>query len=272
LELLFLILTIIFVYYSYKYAWWTKTIDYNYPRILMYHMISAHKKNAKFNGLRVKPAEFEKQIKYLSDNNWTFFTMSELIENKNNLPEKSIAITFDDGYEDNFTNAFPILKKYNAKATIYLVIDRHNKEWSSKRKKKNSSGELKNEPKLLDEQIVELIDSGLIEIGSHTMTHDNLPTLNKQQKLDEIKNSKIEIEKKFNAKCNSFCYPFGLYDKEDIQLVQESSYTNATTTTKGIDDLTKSDLFQLRRITISGKDNMLAFKIKLKRGLRGLKK
>ena len=60
--------------------------------------------------------------------------------------------------------------------------------------------------------------------------------------------------------------------EEDIELVEESTYTNATTTTKGIDDLTKSDLFELKRITISGKDNMLAFKIKLKRGLRGLLK
>ena len=235
-------------------------------------MISNHKRNAKFNGLRVTPLNFEKQMQYLIDNNWTFFTMSELVEKKAALPNKSIAITFDDGYEDNFTNAFPILKKYEVKATIYIVVDRHDREWSSKRKEKNSTGELKNEPKLLDEQIVELINSGLIEIGSHTMTHDNLPILNKEQKINEIKNSKIEIEKIFSIKCNSFCYPFGLYDKEDIKLVVELAYTNATTTTKGIDDLTKSDLFELKRITISGKDNILAFKIKLKRGLRGFKK
>jgi peptidoglycan/xylan/chitin deacetylase (PgdA/CDA1 family) len=235
-------------------------------------MVSSHKKNAKFNGLRVEPIEFEKQIKYLVDNNWTFLTMSELIEKKDNLPYKSVAITFDDGYEDNFTNAFPILKKYSLKATIYIVVDRHDREWSSKRKEKNSSGELKNEPKLSDEQITKLINSGLIEIGSHTITHDNLPTLNKQQKIDEIQNSKIEIEKRFNIKCNSFCYPFGLYDKEDIQIVKDSFYTNATITTKGIDNLTKLDLFELKRITISGKDNMMAFNIKLRRGLRGLKK
>jgi peptidoglycan/xylan/chitin deacetylase (PgdA/CDA1 family) len=235
-------------------------------------MVSSHKKNAKFNGLRVEPIEFEKQIKYLVDNNWTFLTMSELIEKKDNLPYKSVAITFDDGYEDNFTNAFPILKKYSLKATIYIVVDRHDREWSSKRKEKNSSGELKNEPKLSDEQITKLTNSGLIEIGSHTITHDNLPTLNKQQKIDEIQNSKIEIEKRFNIKCNSFCYPFGLYDKEDIQIVKDSFYTNATITTKGIDNLTKLDLFELKRITISGKDNMMAFNIKLRRGLRGLKK
>jgi peptidoglycan/xylan/chitin deacetylase (PgdA/CDA1 family) len=272
LEILFLILVIIVIYYSYKYAWWTKTIDYNCPRILMYHMVSSHKKNTKFNGLRVEPIEFEKQIKYLVKNNWNFFTMSELVEEKNNLPEKSIAITFDDGYEDNFTNAFPLLKKYGVKATIYIVVDRHGREWSSKRKEKNNNGELKNESKLLDEQIIELIDSGLIEIASHTMTHDNLPALNKEQKIYEIKSSKEEIEKKFNIKCNSFCYPFGLYDKEDIKIVQESGYTNATITKKGIDDISKSNDFELKRITISGKDNMIAFKIKLKRGLRGVLK
>ncbi len=198
--------------------------------------------------------------------------ISELVEKKNNLPYKSIAITFDDGYEDNFTNAFLILKKYNVKATIYIVLDRHDREWSSKRKEKNNNGELKNEPKLLDEQITELINSGLIEIGSHTITHDNLPTLNSENKTIEIYDSKIKIEEKFKIKCNSFCYPFGLYDIEDLKIVKLSGYTNATTTQKGINNLAKSNLLELKRITISGKDNMTAFKIKLKRGLRGFKK
>jgi peptidoglycan/xylan/chitin deacetylase (PgdA/CDA1 family) len=235
-------------------------------------MVSSHKKNAKFNSLRVEPIAFEKQIKYLVDNNWTFLTMSELIEKKDNLPYKSVAITFDDGYEDNFTNAFPIFKKYNVKATIYIVVDRHHREWSSKRKEKNNNGELKNEPKLSDEQITKLINSGLIEIGSHTITHDNLPTLTPENKSFEIYDSKIKIEEKFKIKCNSFCYPFGLYDIEDLKIVRQSAYTNGTTTEKGINNLDKSNLLELKRVTISGKDNMLAFKIKLRRGLKGLKK
>ncbi|MAC84750.1 MAG: polysaccharide deacetylase [Arcobacter sp.] len=272
MEWLFLILVLIFIYYSYKYAWWTKSVSFSYPRVLMYHMISEHKKGTKFNGLRVSPLEFEKQIKFLNDDNWTFFTMNELILNKDNLPEKSIAITFDDGYEDNYTNALPILKKYNAKATIYLVVDRHDREWSSKRKKKNSSGELKRESKLSNNQVKELIESGLIEIGSHTMTHDNLSSLSKIEKEHEIFNSKKEIEKEFNIKCNSFCYPFGIYDKEDVSIVRKVAYTNATTTEKGIDDLKNKTLFELKRVTISGKDNIFAFKIKIKRGLRGVNK
>jgi len=272
LELIIILLIIAFIYYSIRYAWWTKTVDLSSPRILMYHMISEHKKGAKFNGLRVSPLEFEKQIKFLYDNNWTFLTMSELILNKDNLTDKSIAITFDDGYEDNYINALPILKKYNAKATIYLVVDRHDREWSSKRKKKNSNGELKREKKLSDNQVLELIDSGIIEIGSHTMTHDNLSTLSKKEKEKEIINSKLNIEKNFNIKCNSFCYPFGIYDDEDINIVKKTNYLNATTTKKGIDDIKNTNLFELKRITISGKDNIFAFKIKLKRGLRGLNK
>lgn len=128
---------------SWKYAWWKKAVNYKYPRILMYHMISNHIKGAKFNSLRVSPSMFEKQIAYLSSNGWSFYTMSEIAQKKETLPNKSIAITFDDGYEDNFTNALPILEKYNAKATIYLVVDRHGREWSSLRKAKNNSGELK---------------------------------------------------------------------------------------------------------------------------------
>lgn len=272
MEYLIIILISVILYLSYKYAWWTKTTNLSYPRILMYHMVSNHKKDAKFNSLRVKPLEFENQIKFLVEDGWNFFTMSELIEKKDELPNKSVAITFDDGYEDNITNALPILKKYNAKATIYLVIDRHDREWSSKRKKKNNSGELKNEPKLNDDQVKKLIDSGLIEIGSHTMTHDNLPNLSNEEKLKEISNSKEEIEKTFNIKCNSFCYPFGLYDSQDVNLVKQSDYTNATTTIKGIDDINKANLFELKRITVSGKDSLFVFKIKIKRGLRGAKK
>jgi len=215
---------------------------------------------------------FEKQISYLANNGWHFFTMSELIIQKDDLPNKSVAITFDDGYEDNYTNAVEILKKYNAKATIYLVVDRFDREWSSKRKAKNSSGELKNESKLTNEQIKQMLQSNLIEIGSHTLTHDNLPTLDTDNKKQEIQKSKKAIEDEFGIECNSFCYPFGLYDNQDIQLVQQSGYSSATTTKAGISDITKANLFELDRITVSGKDNFLAFVLKLRHGKRGVRK
>jgi len=235
-------------------------------------MIREPVKGAKFNSLRVSPAVFEKQVRYLSENGWHFFTLTELIKQKSSLPEKSVAITFDDGYSDNCTNALPILNKYNAKATIYLVVDRHNREWSSKRKKKNSNNELMQEPKLQDEQVIELIDSGLIEIGSHTMTHDNLPTLSQEQKQQEIINSRNQLKETFNIECDSFCYPFGLYDEADLKIAEQAGYSNATTVEKGINSFQQVNPYQLKRITISGKDNFYAFKLKLKTGKRGIKK
>jgi peptidoglycan/xylan/chitin deacetylase (PgdA/CDA1 family) len=270
--LILLLVVALAIYYSRRYAWWKKAVDYQQPRILMYHMIREPISGAKFNSLRVSPAMFEKQIRHLHDNDWHFFTLSELITSKHKLPEKSIAITFDDGYEDNLTNALPILKKYQAKATIYLVVDRHNREWSSKRKKKNKSDELMQEPKLQDGQVRELIESGLIEIGSHTLTHDNLPILPFDKKQREIVESRQQLQSQFNIDCESFCYPFGLYDETDLQLVKQAGYSSATTVEKGTNDLVSADPYQLKRITISGKDNFLAFKLKLKTGKRGVKK
>ncbi len=259
-------------YFSHRYAWWKKAVPYKHPRILMYHMIREPVHGAKFNSLRVSPKNFEKQIKYLFENGWQFFTMTELIKTRNTLPEKSVAVTFDDGYEDNYTNALPILKKYHAKATIYLVVDRHNREWSSKRKKKNNNNELMHEPKLQDEQVEKLIESGIIEIGSHTLTHDNLPTLTIEKKHEEIIDSRNLIKEKFNIECESFCYPFGLYDEVDLKMVEQAGYISATTVEKGIDDFSIANPYILKRITLSGKDNFYAFILKLKMGRRGIKK
>ncbi len=270
--LLSIFISIILIYYSCKYAWWGKTISYKHPRILMYHMICEHKHNAKFNGLRVTPKHFEKHVAYLAEHQWTFVTMSELIAYKDQLPYKTVAITFDDGYADNYFNALPILKKYNAKATIYLVVDRHNREWSSKRKAHHDNHELMHEPKLQAEHIQELLQSKLIEIGSHTMTHDNLKNLSEAQKLYEIFESKKILEDQFAITCNSFCYPFGIYEDIDKIIVQQVGYTNATTTQKGIDNLSTANSYELKRITINGKDTFLAFQLKLKRGLKGLMK
>jgi len=256
---------------SYRYAWWKPAVSYRHPRILMYHMIKTHTQG-KFKGLRVSPEAFEKQIRYLSAGGWHFVTMSELVAHYNDLPEKTVAVTFDDGYEDNYTHALPILKKYGAKATLYVVVDRHDREWSSRRKAKNDSGELMREPKLSNEQIKEMIRSGVFEIGSHTLTHPNLPTLSKDEKYKEIVHSKAAIEEAFGITCNAFCYPFGLYDDEDVALVRQAGYTSATTTQAGIEDMTKADMYRLKRITVSGKDNFLAFVLKLRTGKRGVRK
>lgn len=262
----------IFVYFSYRYAWWKRAIDYRYPRILMYHMIREAIPGKKFNSLRVSPKSFEAQMKYLHDNGWQSYTMEEAVNQKKSLPLKSVVITFDDGYQDNLTNALPILKKYGFKATIYLVNDRHNRDWSGYRKAKNEGAGLRDEPKLSDDEVKELLDSDLIEIGAHTLTHVNLNNLDELESQREICMSKELIERQFQTACKSFAYPFGLYGSQDIQTVGDCGYSNAVTTKLGIADLNNCNLFEIPRITVSGKDNSFAFWLKLRTGKRGVKK
>ena len=267
--LMSILVILLMVFFSYKYAWWKPALSWDRPRILMYHMVREHIQGAKFNKLRVLPSAFEKQISWMKKQGFNFVTMQELQQNWGNHPAKTVAITFDDGYLDNLPNAFPILEKYQAKATIYVVVDRHERDWSTYKKAHHNTGELMREAKLSDDQVQEMANSGLIEIGSHTMTHANLDKLDDQQCLAELIESKSALEQLIQQPVSSFAYPFGIYSSRDVKLAREAGYSNAVTTLEGIDHL-NPDFMQLQRIKISGKDSLFAVKCRLKLGQRGL--
>ena len=155
----------------------------------MYHMISDQIVDSKKSGLRVSEQMFEKHLKYFVENNWKFIKMSDL--NKYADDEKVVAITFDDGYLDNYKTAFPLLKKYNACATLFLVIDRHDNDWSVKKNSKHNTGILAKEEKLSDLHIQEMIDSNVFELGGHTITHPFLPNLTIDEKEIEMPVEKL---------------------------------------------------------------------------------
>lgn len=265
--ILILILLLFVVIFSLRFSWWRKNISDSFPRVLMYHMISEHlpKTKSKFNRLRVRPNAFEEQVKWLSRNGWKSFTLSELVSLKV-IPKKAVVLTFDDGYEDNLINALPILKKYNFKATIYIVVDRFNRNWATDKDLNKSSDELNEEKMLSNEQVRELISSGLIEIGSHTLNHSNLPSLSLEEKKIQILDSKISIEKEFDIKCDSFAYPFGFYDNNDIEITKESNYKNATTTVNSVYKKDQFNDFLIPRIMVSGRQNLFSFILKMKKG------
>jgi len=260
-----ILIDLLLILFSLKYAWWYPRKDMKKTRIMMYHMISDQLESTKKSGLRVSPYMFERHLKYFKDNGWKFIKMSELqlYENDN----KVVAITFDDGYLDNYTNALPLLKKYNACATLYLVIDRHKNDWSVKKNPKHNTGVLTNEEKLSDDHIKEMLDSGVFELGGHTITHPFLPntlTDDKQYEMIECKNI---LENTFNTKVSSFAYPFGIYNDDDVEIIKSSSFESAVTTDEGVANY---DLpFELKRIKASGKDNFFAFKLRVQKGFRG---
>ncbi len=257
-------------WFSWRYAWWRPTVDTHYPRILMYHMIADPVAGARFNGLRVSPSRFEQQLRWLRDNGWQGFTVSELVDRGADLPDKAVAITFDDGYADNATRALPLLQRYGYKATLYLVVDRHDRDWSRSRKAHHDGDELKAVPKLSDEQVEEMLASGCFELGAHTLTHANLLNLDNAELQHELTESKHQLEQRFAVPVRSFAYPFGLYRPEQVALVQEAGYDNAVTVREAVDDPASWNPLELSRIKISGRDGMPAFRQRMRTGRRGV--
>lgn len=229
----------------------------------MYHMISRQKPKARFNKLRVDPAEFERQVQWLRDDGWKFLLMSEI---DNSTERKCVALTFDDGYRDNFLIADPILKKYQARATLYLVVDRHDRDWSKSKKAHHSSGELMSEPKLLDEDVREMLHSGRWELGAHTKTHANLLSVSPGQRTAEIQESKLVLEEQFQTSVCSFAYPFGIFDREDVDTVDAAGYQTAVTTRHGISRDLENDRLELHRVKVGGHDGLLSFKLRMRTG------
>lgn len=257
------------LWFSLRYAWWRPAVNATWPRILMYHMISEPRAGARFNGLRVSPAMFERQLRWLRQDGWQSFTVSELVESAGELPAKSFAITFDDGYADNLLQALPLLQKYACKATLYLVVDRFNRDWSVARKAHHDSGELMREPKLSDTQVQTLLDSGCFELGSHSMTHANFLQLDAAAAQQELADSRQALEQRFGVEINSFAWPFGLYRADQLEQLAQAGYASAVTTTEGIESPELWQPLQLKRIKISGKDSWLAFRLRLRCGHRG---
>lgn len=259
------------IWHSMRHAWWRSTVPLRHPRILMYHMIQRHRSGSPLNGLRVPPEMFEAQLRWLRDHGWTFRTVSELVNNWGAQPEKTVALTFDDGFRDNLEFALPLIEKYDAKATLYLVWDR-NIDWAPNKKKHHDSGELLTEPKLNNEEVKQLVASGRFELGGHTLTHLNMAKSDRETKRRELSDSKRQIEAQFQTLVRSFAYPFGLYLPDDVELVRDAGYSSAVTVKSGIDTDSSPDMLQLRRVKIGGKESLRDFALRMRTGLRAWNK
>jgi len=183
--------------------------------ILMYHYIRDGvdpKKDPIGYGLSVTPQQFEAQLAALSAAGYTGLTMSQYSAGQ--ATAKSVMLTFDDGYEDFYTTAWPLLKKYHFTATAYII-----------------SGKIGGNYMTWD-QLRELHAAG-IEIGAHTVNHIDLSKASEAVQHSEIFNSKQTIEAQVGAPVVSFCYPSGKYTATTEALVKQAGYTSATTTHPG---------------------------------------
>ena len=208
--------------------------------VLMYHAIGYEKGNT----ARVPKENFKKQMKHLKDNGYETLTLDGaydfFVENKT-IPKKSVVLTFDDGYVDNYVEALPILKEFGFKATIFVITGAVDKS--------------KNYMNI--EQLKEMEANGM-DIQSHTVHHKNLKELSYDKQLETLKASKGFLEKTLNKRIKYFAYPYGEYSKESLKAVKEAGYTMAFSTTGRWSD--KADgILTLDRVFISGSASLDVF-------------
>jgi peptidoglycan/xylan/chitin deacetylase (PgdA/CDA1 family) len=226
--------------------------------ILTYHNIGTPPEGSKMRGLYVTPLMFRFQMWYLKAGGFKVVPLSAIlhfISNEIN-PERPVAITFDDGYQDFSDRAFPVLRQYGFPSTVFLVSALIGKEnaWDS-----DVLGVRK---KLMDrDTILELIAAG-VEFGSHTKTHPFLTGLHGRDLEDELKGSRVYLEEAFPIPFKYFCYPYGDYNDTVTEAVRNAGYLCALTERRGF-VCKGDDPFGIKRVAVQYNTHPLSFTYKL---------
>ena len=215
-------------------------------------IVSYHSINNENCPISLNLEEFEKQLVFFKKNNFQSIHCNEI----KNTSKKKFIITFDDGYKDLITNALPLLKKYNFKATCLII--------SNLIGKRNIWDEFNENIK--DKELMNLSDINYwlkngMKIGSHSKNHKKLTKLDEKEKIDEIINSKNELESLTGTTIDSFCYPYGLYNENVVNIVKEK-YDFAFTTNRSRFNTNKHNKYLLPRIDMGKK--ISKFKLYLK--------
>ncbi len=208
--------------------------------VLMYHSIDYEKNNE----LRLPKEQFRQQMKYLKDSGYTTLTLDELYNfmvNNKPVPAKSVVITLDDGYKDNYTNAYPVLKEFGLNAAVFVITSTIDKDSSY----------------LTTSELKEMDQNG-VDIESHTVNHDKLGQLSYEKQCETLKGSKEYIEKILNKKVKYIGYPFGKYNNYTQKAAKDTEYTMAFTTNSGWSNKDQG-IYNLNRVYISANYSMDEF-------------
>ncbi len=197
---------------------------------------------------------FRSQLDFLSAEGWATPTMAELVATPTKWMDRTVVITFDDGYVDNLI-AWEELQKRDMRATWFIVSGSIGREpaWATDGR---PAGRLLNTTELRAMQATGM------EIGSHTVSHARLTEVNDQEMHTELLESKTTLEDALGNKVTSFAYPYGAWDRRCVNAVREAGYRAACTTRTGW-ALRDDNPYQLRRLTIYNTDTSSSLARKL---------
>ena len=241
-------LLVVAAIFSAHHTWWKvpKPWGKGWARVVLYHHICPTSAPSAMN---TQPHSFERQIRWLKRRKAQFCTLSELVGRMNRQEEgRFVAITLDDGYVDNFTQAYRIIKKHGAKMTVFI----------------NPGIQ---DPGLLDVgQIQTMQQSGCVEFGAHTLTHPDLTRLDDVGARHEIDGSIRATEAVTGVPCTSFAYPFGRFGERDVRLAREAGMVCAVGIKSRIMPWSDVDPHAMPRIGTNGKVSHFQFCLAFSRG------
>ena len=222
--------------------------------ILMYHQIdAAAPRGTPMRGLTVTPKAFNRQmlaLKLLGFKGLSMRNLEPYLDGQ--CVGKVVGLTFDDGYVNNHQNALPVLCKHGFTATCYAVSDMMNgsNSW-------DQGLGIPQKPLMGIQEWRDWIAAGM-DVGSHTQHHCDLTKISQRLAWQEIAQSKTELERLLGYEVRHFCYPYGKYEDDHLDMVREAGYVSATTTNYGKFQTGDSPTV-LRRIMVKGSMNLANF-------------
>jgi peptidoglycan/xylan/chitin deacetylase (PgdA/CDA1 family) len=216
--------------------------------IIMYHYV--HPNADLKDRLTVSPECFQRQMRFLKERHYNVISLealATLVKEKRKVPPRTIDISIDDGHRDNYNYIFPILKKYNLPATMFVII--------------NEIGRPEGD-RLTWEEIKQMQGSGIITFGSHSLGADPLVNIKSEEEIKrQIFASKKILEEKLGKEIKAFSYPEGFFNAKIKKMVIDAGYRFAVSTSPGL-AFPDDDLFALKRVRISSNaDNLFIFYI-----------
>ena len=215
-----------------------------------HHILNSELTNLPKSNRFVSTKEFEKQIKFLSDN-FTLIQLNSLCERQPDNKEQQIAITIDDGYKNFFENGFPIIEKYNLPVTIFIPTEKIDK--------KIFESDYECEIEYLTENNISAISkSKLISIQAHGHKHIRLADVSQEQQEQEIKVSKEILQEITKKDITGFCFPYGSYNNITKSILKKHDFCFACTTNTGFNS-EPFELLELKRVAVSSKFSISDF-------------